>query len=240
MVVSKDKTRAVFIIMKILAKCNDVYPFVKLKGLDKDKYYFIADMGTFKGDILMNIGLRFTKNMKDFETKFWSGGSLENLYTTYAKTTTNPLASIFVAAIQEWRRSTKEGTSKKATIKLSERVDKVMQIAIDKQVDKMETRMTFLASTGSVAPLLGLFGTVWGIMDAFNAIGATQSTNIAAVAPGVAEALFTTAVGLIAAIPAMIAYNKLTSDIDKLTQRMERFSDELGTILSRQAETTED
>lgn len=178
--------------------------------------------------------------MKDFETKFWSGGSLENLYTTYVKTTTNPLASIFVAAIQEWRRSTKEGTNKKATIKLSERVDKVMQIAIDKQVDKMETRMTFLASTGSVAPLLGLFGTVWGIMDAFNAIGATQSTNIAAVAPGVAEALFTTAVGLIAAIPAMIAYNKLTSDIDKLTQRMERFSDELGTILSRQAETTED
>lgn len=178
--------------------------------------------------------------MKDFETKFWSGGSLENLYTTYAKTTTNPLANIFVAAIQEWRRSTKEGTGKKATLKLSERVDKVMQIAIDKQVDKMETRMTFLASTGSVAPLLGLFGTVWGIMDAFNAIGATQSTNIAAVAPGVAEALFTTAVGLIAAIPAMIAYNKLTSDIDKITQRMDRFSDELGTILSRQAETSED
>ena len=178
--------------------------------------------------------------MKDFETKFWSGGSLENLYTTYAKTTTNPLANIFVAAIQEWRRSTKEGTGKKATLKLSERLDKVMQIAIDKQVDKMETRMTFLASTGSVAPLLGLFGTVWGIMDAFNAIGATQSTNIAAVAPGVAEALFTTAVGLIAAIPAMIAYNKLTSDIDKMTQRMDRFSDELGTILSRQAETSED
>lgn len=178
--------------------------------------------------------------MKDFETKFWSGGSLENLYTTYAKTTTNPLANIFVAAIQEWRRSTKEGTTKKATLKLSERLDKVMQIAIDKQVDKMETRMTFLASTGSVAPLLGLFGTVWGIMDAFNAIGATQSTNIAAVAPGVAEALFTTAVGLIAAIPAMIAYNKLTSDIDKMTQRMDRFSDELGTILSRQAETSED
>lgn len=183
---------------------------------------------------------KIRNTMKDFETKFWSGGSLENLYTTYAKTTTNPLANIFVAAIQEWRRSTKEGTNKKATIKLSERVDKVMQIAIDKQVDKMETRMTFLASTGSVAPLLGLFGTVWGIMDAFNAIGATQSTNIAAVAPGVAEALFTTAVGLIAAIPAMIAYNKLTSDIDKLTQRMERFSDELGTILSRQAETSED
>ena len=176
--------------------------------------------------------------MKEFETKFWSGGSLDSLYTTYAKNTKNPLAVIFTAAIQEWRRSTSEHKSKKATIKLSERIDKVMQIAIDKQVDKMETRMTFLASTGSVAPLLGLFGTVWGIMDAFNAIGATQSTNIAAVAPGVAEALFTTAVGLIAAIPAVIAYNKLTNDIERLAQRMETFAGELSAILSRQAETS--
>ena len=172
--------------------------------------------------------------MKDFEKQFWSGSSLDSLYTTYAKTTQNPLATIFVAAIQEWRRSTKENKGKKATIKLSERIDKVMQIAIDKQVDKMETRMTFLASTGSVAPLLGLLGTVWGIMDAFSSIGATQSTNIAAVAPGVAEALFTTAVGLIAAIPALIGYNKITHDIDRVTGRMETFSDELTTILETQ------
>ncbi|MBR6412792.1 MAG: protein TolQ [Alphaproteobacteria bacterium] len=176
-------------------------------------------------------------SMKDFETKFWSGGSLDSLYTTYAKTTKNPLANIFVAAIQEWRRSTKENKGKKATIKLSERIDKVMQIAIDKQVDKMETRMTFLASTGSVAPLLGLLGTVYGIMDAFSSIGAMQTTSIAAVAPGVAEALLTTAVGLIAAIPAVIAYNKLTNDIDRMAQRMETFAGELGAILSRQAET---
>ena len=101
-------------------------------------------------------------------------------------------------------------------------------------VEKLETRMIFLASTGSVAPLLGLFGTVWGIMDSFNAIGATQSTNIAAVAPGVAEALFTTAVGLIAAIPALIGYNKITHDIDRVTGRMETFSDELTTILETQ------
>ncbi len=183
---------------------------------------------------------RLRQNMKDFERKFWSGGSLEALYNTYAKDAKNPLAMIFVGAIQEWRRSTSEGRSKKATIKVSERIDKVMQIAIDRQVDKMETRMTFLASTGSVAPLLGLFGTVWGIMDAFNSIGATQSTNIAAVAPGVAEALFTTAVGLIAAIPAVIAYNKLTNDIERMTQRMETFSGELGAILSRQMEQTEE
>lgn len=183
---------------------------------------------------------RLRHSMKDFERKFWSGGSLENLYNTYAKDSKNPLAVIFISAIQEWRRSTAEGRVKKATIKMSERIDKVMQIAIDRQVDKMETRMTFLASTGSVAPLLGLFGTVWGIMDAFNSIGATQSTNIAAVAPGVAEALFTTAVGLIAAIPAVIAYNKLTNDIERMTQRMETFSGELGAILSRQMEQTED
>jgi biopolymer transport protein TolQ len=98
----------------------------------------------------------------------------------------------------------------------------------------METHMIFLASTGSVAPLLGLFGTVWGIMDSFNAIGATQSTNIAAVAPGVAEALFTTAVGLIAAIPALIGYNKITHDIDRVVGKMETFSDELTTILETQ------
>lgn len=183
---------------------------------------------------------KIRQQMKDFETKFWSGNSLDALYTTYAKDSKNPLAAIFVAAIQEWRRSTKEGNKKKATIKLSERIDKVMQIVIDKQVDKLETRMTFLASTGSVAPLLGLFGTVWGIMDAFNSIGATQSTNIAAVAPGVAEALFTTAVGLIAAIPAVIAYNKLTSDIDRMAQRMETFAGELSAILSRQAEAAEE
>ena len=181
---------------------------------------------------------RLRAKMKDFEKQFWSGGSLDSLYTTYAKSTKNPLATIFVAAIQEWRRSTKEGKGKKATIKLSERIDKVMQIAIDKQVDKMETRMTFLASTGSVAPLLGLLGTVWGIMDSFSSIGATQSTNIAAVAPGVAEALLTTAVGLIAAIPAVIDYNKLTNDIDRMAQRMETFAGELGAILSRQAETS--
>ncbi len=179
---------------------------------------------------------RTRENMKAFEEQFWSGGSLEGLYSVYAKAANNPLAVIFVSAIQEFRRSMSEKKKTGAGLKIQERVDKVMQIAIDKQVDKMETKMTFLASTGSVAPLLGLFGTVWGIMDSFNAIGLTQSTNIAAVAPGVAEALFTTAVGLIAAIPAVIAYNKLTNDIDRMAHRMETFSGELGAILSRQIE----
>lgn len=177
---------------------------------------------------------RIRERMKAFEERFWSGGSLDALYNTYVKNPTDPLSAIFVSAIRELRRSVGEKSKINSTINLEERIDKVMQIAIDKQVDKMETRMMFLASTGSVAPLLGLFGTVWGIMDSFNAIGATQSTNIAAVAPGVAEALFTTAVGLIAAIPALIAYNKLTSDIDHISKKMETFSDELSAIISRQ------
>lgn len=179
------------------------------------------------------------QNMKAFEEKFWSGGSLETLYNTYAKKTIDPLSAIFIAAMTELKRSLTDKKKSASSINLEERVEKVMQITIDKHADKMETKMVFLASTGSVAPLLGLFGTVWGIMDSFNAIGATQSTNIAAVAPGVAEALFTTAVGLIAAIPALIAHNKLSNDIDRIVKKMETFSDELGAIVSRQVEQME-
>lgn len=182
---------------------------------------------------------RIRASMKAFESKFWSGDSLESLYNAYAKANKDILASIFVSAVQEWRRSTAARRKSPRAIKIQERIDKVMQIAIGKQVERLENRMIFLASTGSVAPLMGLFGTVWGIMDSFNAIGLTQSINIAAVAPGVAAALFTTAVGLIAAIPAVIAYNKLSNDIEQLTQRMETFSEELSAILSRQIEQTE-
>lgn len=182
---------------------------------------------------------RVRMGMKAFEEKFWSGGSLETLYNTYVKNPIDPLSAIFVAAMTELKRSLTDKKKAAGSINLDERIDKVMQITIDKHADKLETKMVFLASTGSVAPLLGLFGTVWGIMDSFNAIGATQSTNIAAVAPGVAEALFTTAVGLIAAIPALIAHNKLSNDIDRIVKKMETFSDELGAIVSRQVEQME-
>jgi len=175
---------------------------------------------------------RINEGMKKFEEKFWKTTSLSDFYTDYAKEGRDPLSQIFTTAYQEWRHNQEH--TEKSGLKLSERLSKSIQITIDKMVEKLETRMIFLASTGSVAPLLGLFGTVWGIMDSFNAIGATQSTNIAAVAPGVAEALFTTAVGLIAAIPALIGYNKITHDIDRVTGRMETFSDELTTILETQ------
>lgn len=175
---------------------------------------------------------RINERMKKFEEKFWKTTSLSDFYTSYSKDAHDPLSQIFNTAYQEWTHHQEH--AEKSGLKLTERISKSIQITIDKMVEKLETRMIFLASTGSVAPLLGLFGTVWGIMDSFNAIGATQSTNIAAVAPGVAEALFTTAVGLIAAIPALIGYNKITHDIDRVTARMETFSDELTTILETQ------
>ena len=109
---------------------------------------------------------------------------------------------------------------------------------MDKELDELDTRMGFLASTGSVAPLVGLFGTVWGIINSFNAIAATQSNSLSAIAPGIAEALFTTAFGLIAAIPAVVAYNKISSDIDRYANRLENFMAEFSSILSREIDDT--
>ena len=172
------------------------------------------------------------------EKQFWSSNSLESIYETQEKKPKNPLAAIFVAAMKELKRAPK--TQKTHGINLAERVEKMMHITIDKEVDRLENHMTFLASTGSVAPLLGLFGTVWGIMDSFNSIASVQNTNITAVAPGVAEALLTTAVGLITAIPALIAYNKFANDINRFTNQMETFSEELSTIISRQLDNNEE
>ena len=177
---------------------------------------------------------KIREKTKLFETKFWSGASMESLYQEIGNRPQDPLSAIFTAAMKEWRRSLKQPAASLNGASIKERLEKVMQITIDKEVDQLERRMTFLASVGSVAPLLGLFGTVWGIMDSFNSIGLSQSTNISAVAPGVAEALFTTAVGLIAAIPAVLAYNKLSTDIDGFTKQMENFASELSTLLSRQ------
>ncbi len=179
---------------------------------------------------------RVKEQSKIFENKFWSGNSLDALYEKVGNRPTSPLAAIFASAMKEWKRSASRKELKNKGVNVQERIDKVMQITIDREAESLETHMIFLASTGSVSPLLGLFGTVWGIMDSFHSIGLTQNTNIAAVAPGVAEALLTTAIGLIAAIPALIAYNKFSNDIDRITNRMETFSGELSAIISRQIE----
>ena len=176
-----------------------------------------------------------------FERRFWSGGSLDVLYNELDGKAKDPLSAIFLAAMREWKRSMKsrkEGSFK--GVNLQERIEKVMQISIEREVENLSNRLIFLASTGSVSPLAGLFGTVWGIMASFQAIGMTRNTNIAAVAPGVAEALLTTAVGLIAAIPAVVAYNKFSNDIDRFTNKMETFAGELEAIISRQIEAVEE
>lgn len=167
-----------------------------------------------------------------FEEVFWSGQSLEELYRTLAERKTSGLGSIFVAAMREWKKSFEKGV--KSPIGLQNRIDKAMDLALNREMEGLESRLGFLASVGSAAPFIGLFGTVVGIMTSFQAIAASGATNLAVVAPGIAEALLATALGLLAAIPATIAYNKLSADVGKLALRMEGFADEFSAILSRQ------
>jgi biopolymer transport protein TolQ len=175
---------------------------------------------------------------RKFEEAFWSGGSLEELFDRIANRPTDPMASIFVAAMREWRRSAAKGLLSTDSLKesLQDRIERVMNITLGREMDQLERYMGFLASVGSAAPFVGLFGTVWGIMNSFAAIAGSQNTSLAVVAPGIAEALFATALGLVAAIPAVLAYNKLSGDIGRYGNRLEAFSGEFGAILSRQLE----
>ncbi len=178
---------------------------------------------------------------RSFESKFWSGGSLDRLYDSIGNRPSDPMSAMFVAAMREWKRTNilKSKTDRGLRgVSLQQRIEKAMTVSMDKELDELDTRMGFLASTGSVAPLVGLFGTVWGIINSFNAIAVTQSNSLSAIAPGIAEALFTTAFGLIAAIPAVVAYNKISSDIDRYANRLENFMAEFSSILSREIDDT--
>jgi biopolymer transport protein TolQ len=167
-----------------------------------------------------------------FEQVFWSGQSLEELYRTLADRKTSGMGAIFVAAMREWKKSFEKGA--KSPLGLQTRIDKAMDLALTREMERLEGRLGFLATTGSAAPFIGLFGTVIGIMTSFQAIAASKNTSLSVVAPGIAEALLATAIGLLAAIPAVIAYNKLSSDANKIAMRMEGFADEFSAILSRQ------
>ncbi len=171
-----------------------------------------------------------------FEQVFWSGQSLEELYSTLSTAVNTSTAALFVAAMREWKRS-QEGRSRTTFGGLQMRLEKVMDVTMQKEMALLERRLLFLATVGSTAPFVGLFGTVWGIMNAFQAIAASKNTNLAVVAPGIAEALFATALGLLAAVPAVIAYNKLSSDAGQIGDRMESFSDEFSAIISRQIDS---
>ena len=178
---------------------------------------------------------------RSFESKFWSGGSLDRLYDSIGNRPSDPMSAMFVAAMRDWKRTNilKSKTDRGLRgVSLQQRIEKAMTVSMDKELDELDTRMGFLASTGSVAPLVGLFGTVWGIINSFNAIAVTQSNSLSAIAPGIAEALFTTAFGLIAAIPAVVAYNKISSDIDRYANRLENFMAEFSSILSREIDDT--
>lgn len=175
---------------------------------------------------------RTRRAMDHFEKTFWSGQSLEDLYRSLATHPTHSMAALFVAAMREWKRSF-EGAAR-SFAGLQTRIDKVMEVTIAREVERLERRLLVLATVGSAGPFVGLFGTVWGIMTSFQSIAASKNTSLAVVAPGIAEALFATAMGLVAAIPATIFYNKFASEVNKQAQRLEGFADEFAAILSRQ------
>ena len=179
---------------------------------------------------------RLSNEARQFEEMFWSGGSLDDLYDRIGTRPNDPMSAIFVAAMREWRRSASPDAVDEHTAVLTSRIDRVMDITLGREMAHLERYMIFLASVGSTAPFVGLFGTVWGIMNSFQAIALTKNTSLAVVAPGIAEALFATALGLVAAIPAVVAYNKLSNDIGRYAGRLEAFSGEFGAILSRRSE----
>jgi biopolymer transport protein TolQ len=179
---------------------------------------------------------RVNREADTFEDRFWSGGSLEDLYEVEGARPTHPMAAVFGAAMAEWRRSAKVAGADLARGSVRERIDRAMNVTEMREMQRLERMMVFLASVGSIGPFVGLFGTVWGIMHSFSAIAAMHNTNLAVVAPGIAEALFATAMGLVAAIPAVLAYNQLSTNLSRFASRLEGFGSEFSSILSRQIE----
>mgnify|MGYP001171813277 FL=1 len=180
---------------------------------------------------------RLSRQAEEFEEAFWSGGSLEELYERVGNTPEHPLTALFVVAMREWTHTAKRGFNSRdgsAHFNLQGRIDRVMNVTLAREMESLERHMGFLATVGSTAPFVGLFGTVWGIMNSFQAIAITKNTSLAVVAPGIAEALLATALGLVAAIPAVVAYNKLSNDLDRYAGRLESFVGEFAALLSRQ------
>ena len=169
-----------------------------------------------------------------FEEHFWQSESIDALYDRAAKSK-HPSAVVFGAGMGEWRRSLSKGRLDREGVRA--RLTSIMNVAIAREVDELSDRLNILATVGSVAPFVGLFGTVWGIMNSFFQIGQQQNSSLAVVAPGISEALFATAIGLFAAIPAVIAYNRFSHAVNGLEGRLQRFADRVHASLSREAET---
>jgi biopolymer transport protein TolQ len=184
--------------------------------------------------VLRSINYRSNK----FEDRFWSGGSVEGLYEDIAKRPNNPMAALFAAAMREWRQSTTPDGSGQQSILVGvkDRLERVMHVTLGREMQRLERNVGFLATVGATAPFIGLFGTVWGIMNSFQSIAVQKNTNLATVAPGISEALFATALGLLAAIPAVIGYNKFSNELGRYAHRLEAFTGEFTAIVSRQLE----
>ncbi len=179
-----------------------------------------------------------SKYSEKFEKVFWSGQLLDQLYERLRNKADHPLAMVFVAAMDEWSKqkitNKNQNTLSYLSIGLKERILQAMDITKNQEIDKLEKNLSFLAVVGSTSPFIGLFGTVWGIMNSFQSIAAMKNATIAVVAPGIAEALLATAVGLIAAIPAVVFYNLLASKINNISNKVNDFSSELGSLLSQE------
>ena len=177
--------------------------------------------------------MRLVRKANRFERQFWSGAPLDDLYRQLAKRPDHPMALMFATAMEEWRESPRT-TDVAFNRGLVGRITQVMDLTRDREVESLENNLSWLGTIASTAPFVGLLGTVWGIMNSFQAIAATKNSTLAVVAPGIAEALFATALGLIAAIPALVAYNKLSGSIDSYANRLASFSEEFAVVLSRE------
>jgi len=167
---------------------------------------------------------KINSSSQDFETKFWKSKSAESFYNNLPTNVEDPLTNVFKNSMQVLLKSKRSST-------LDEKMSNMLEINIEQQMEKIEKKYTFLATVGSTAPFIGLFGTVWGIMNSFQSIAISRNTSLAIVAPGIAEALFATALGLLAAIPAVVAFNKFTSDSKKYSQKLENFSKRFLSII---------
>ena len=177
---------------------------------------------------------RLKKEANRFEEVFLNSGSIDSFYDALTTHSNNPFVSVFIIGMQEWRRSKGSVRTTIGALSVRDRIESMMRLRIGREIDSLENHIGFLATVGSTAPFVGLFGTVWGIMNSFESIGLDQNTSLTAVAPGIAEALFATALGLIVTIPAVIAYNKISSDINNYQNRLDAFVEEFSAIISRE------
>jgi biopolymer transport protein TolQ len=209
--------------------------FIEADPVVKGVMLILAVMSVASWAIAVDKWLHFGEldaNARKFEREFWSGRSMDEM-DDRGDRPRDAMSRVFAAAQREWRETRRAGAGPDNGQMMLDRVDRLMQAQISREMSRASKSLGFLATTGASAPFIGLFGTVWGIMNAFTNIAAQQQTNLAVVAPGIAEALFATALGLVAAIPAVIFYNKFTGDLDRFADRLDTFADEVNARLSR-------